>query len=304
MKKQIKYQDVKIALSRANILVQNPLEELDSLLYEQWEMQSILVLEYVPVKIIAYLEEYYRQVYAEIIDNPKFRQDVKNALKNLSNINLDIDFISDLSFDWLSMGDYLSYFFSCNNLNDIHDALSKLLNINFLEKLKQRLLAEDEDVSLFFKDIEKTFEYRHICCHEHSAVKLISIEEVMNLVHSAKIMVDMTNAIIIELETDDCGGTQSEMNEYANKLLNNAENELNELIEKIQNATKSDDFYPVNFSWIEGWKNYRKARAESDSANYEGGSIYPLIYATSMEDTTKELIRSLRVQYRKLLQNS
>ena len=89
MKNQIEYNKIKESLIRNNVFAVNPLEEMATLTYEQWEMLSPLVLEYIPIKIVACFEEYFRQLYAEIIDLPQFRDNLKNTLKR-TKLNIDV----------------------------------------------------------------------------------------------------------------------------------------------------------------------------------------------------------------------
>jgi hypothetical protein len=45
------------------------------------------------------------------------------------------------------------------------------------------------------------------------------------------------------------------------------------------------------------WKEYREVKAELDSSFVEGGSMYPLFYASSLSSTTNEKIKSLQNEY-------
>ena len=48
---------------------------------------------------------------------------------------------------------------------------------------------------------------------------------------------------------------------------------------------------------IEQWKIYRKTKAELDASVVEGGTMYPLFYASSLTATTKEKIESLKNEF-------
>lgn len=55
-----------------------PKEKLRSMLHDFANISNSDLLEYVPVKIVACFEEYFRQLYKKIIDDTKFRVNLKN----------------------------------------------------------------------------------------------------------------------------------------------------------------------------------------------------------------------------------
>jgi uncharacterized protein YecT (DUF1311 family) len=74
-----------------------------------------------------------------------------------------------------------------------------------------------------------------------------------------------------------------------------------DLISMIKEATKEIQFNILDDSLFDktilAWQDYRKVKAEIDASYFEGGSIQPLIYFSSLRITTQEKIQSLRNEY-------
>lgn len=300
MKKQIEYSKIKEALARNNVFMVNPLEEMATLTYEQWEMQCPLVLEYIPIKIVACFEEYFRQLYAEIIDLPQFRENLKETLKK-AKYNLDVDFLSDMKEDCVSMGDYLSYHFPCNKLDDIIGTISSLLTKDYMELLKERLIYQCEDIGQVFDDVNKIFSYREICCHEHFSVEKLSVSDIMDYVKSANSFINATNIIVKQIEMGLGPNEESDLNEYTNKHFKQVDKELEMLVNKLMSLVNDDGL--EHFGYIDTWKTYRELRAQCESKVFEESELYDFCKCSSMEEITKELIRTLKNKYKYMLKS-
>lgn len=298
MKKQIEYSKIKEALARNNVFMVNPLEEMATLSYEQWEMQSPLVLEYIPIKIVACFEEYFRQLYAEIIDLPQFRENLKETLKK-TKYNLDVDFLSDMKEDCVSMGDYLSFHFPCNKLDDIMGTLSSLLTKDYMELLKERLIYQCEDIGQVFDDVNKIFSYREICCHEHFSVEKLSVSDIMDYVKSANSLINATNIVVKQIEMGLEYDEDADLNEYANKQFKQVDKELEMLVNKLMSLLDDDGL--EHFGYIHTWKTYRELRAQCEAYDFEGSELYSFCKNSNMETITKELIRTLKNKYKYIL---
>jgi hypothetical protein len=76
---------------------------------------------------------------------------------------------------------------------------------------------------------------------------------------------------------------------------------LSDLISTIKEAKKENSDFDLNVELfdktMEQWKIYRKFKAELDASVVEGGTMYPLLYASSMTTTTKEKIESLKSEF-------
>ena len=147
MKKQLRLSELKASLSR-NGFGHFPSFEIDRLKDEIEVSKNMLLLEYVPVKIVACLEEGFRQQYKSIIDSPFYRKNLKN-IRSLKDTKFDFDIISAFEDNEVSLGDYISYLLPCNGIQDIITNLNELLGVNYIDQLQEFLNQEVE-----FADIE------------------------------------------------------------------------------------------------------------------------------------------------------
>ena len=95
------------------------------------------LLEYVPVKIVACFEHFFRVEYKEILDHSKTRGRLKE-IDVFKNAKFDFDIIGALEENTISLSDYLALLAPCSSIDDIHKTLSQLLNINFLDKIEKK----------------------------------------------------------------------------------------------------------------------------------------------------------------------
>jgi hypothetical protein len=126
------------------------------------------LLKYIPIGSVACLEGYYRLVIRHLIDHGSPYD--TNARK-LEEVKVDIDTILKMGKEKVSIGEFISHLVPLNNLEDINRGLSTLLDIDFLEALKE--IEDDENgqkigefADRLYADIKDMFSERHIHCHE------------------------------------------------------------------------------------------------------------------------------------------
>ena len=300
MKKQLRRSDLVGSLSR-NGLDHFPSFEIEKLKGEIKESKSILLLEYVPVKIVACLEEGFRKQYQSIIDSPFYRINLKEV-KSLKDTKFDVDIISAFEDNEISLGDYISYLLPCNSIQDIINNLNELLGINFRDGFKEFLVEEIELTDIeneneMFKWLDYLFNVRHIICHE--AFKPTDLDN-----YKALKMIDSACAFLYASERyigkqlcspDYLSGPDSKM--FALAMFEKTDGELNEMIAKLIDWGKESDI-PVLFDYIDSWRMYREQKARSDAFPFEGKTGYLYAYMNSLLETTKLKIKELRSEYR------
>ncbi len=88
--------------------------------------------------------------------------------------------------------------------------------------------------------------------------------------------------------------TQHEMNQEAEDGFRQADAELNRvyraLLPRLPTAIQGK-LIDAQLAWIK----FRDAEAEAHAWEFEGGSMYPFLYYASLEHTTKERTRDLRI---------
>jgi hypothetical protein len=271
------------------------------------------LLKYIPIATVACFEAFFRSVYKELIDfgNPFSENAIK--FNQSKNVKFDFEIINAIQSKTVTVGEFISHILPCNNFADINTNLSTIANVDFTEQIKKfkRVSIFDdsneisnkfiEDSEQIIKDIKKTFELRHIFCHEFATNLIIDKDEILRCFNNSKIFINQTNEFIWNLIYPNAPETQTEMNIQASDEFEYYENELSQLIIKIKKAKTENLDFDINVvlfdKTIESWKVYRKSVAELNSSIVEGGSMYPLLYASSLTNTTKEKIDSLKTEY-------
>ena len=266
-------------------------KELENLLCVYRDNDKPKLFEYVPVKIVACFQEFFRDKYKGLINDYNNRDKLKDV-KALANVKIDLDVISAFQESEVSMGDYLSYIIPCSKIEDIDNVLSPLLGFKFLDRLREKYDAND-----LLNIVSRIFKLRHMYCHEVPYAEELDKEKVILIIHCAIDFLSMASMTILE-DKDACL-TNVEMIEEAKNSFENAETELYDLIDKIKLFTPDEgNLLSVNLDYIESWQRFRHDKAKAAASIVEGGSMYPLLYLSSMESTTKALIRDLKEEYK------
>lgn len=299
-----KIDDIKESLKRSRDTTYE-LFSLTNLANLYKDVQNSALLEYVPIKIVSLFEEHFRQLYAEIIDVPKYRCNLKKV-KFLKDLRMDFDVIDAFQSNEVTLGDYLSYYFSCNSVYQVMEQFGQLLNIDVKGKLMKKIVdielksSESENdarkaASLYIESIDLIFKARHILCHEGAFMNKLENSMVMQMIDDAILFAQFMDNIVSDILYPGFDYTQASMNNDAYGKFEKAENNLNQLIGYIKDNKK--DLEP-DFSYLDSWKEFRKCKAESDAKTCEGGSMYPCIYYSSLEETTKQLIAQVKSSFR------
>lgn len=271
------------------------------------------LLKYVPIVTVACFEAFFRSVIKELID---FGMPFSgNAIKfnKSKNVKFDFDIINAIQSKTVTIGEFLSHILPCNNFDDINANLSTLADIDFIRSLKtfkedsiydfinkpQKIFIDNFDQII--TDIKRTFELRHIFCHEFTTSIKVDKDEILRCLSNSNIFLNHTNDFIWHLLYPNAPKTQTEMNIQASETFDKADNSLTEIISAIKIASKEHSVFTLDDDLfdksIDQWKKYREIKAESDSSYVEGGSMQRYAYASSMTATTNEKIESLKNEY-------
>ena len=271
------------------------------------------LLKYIPIATVACFEAFFRSVTEELIDFGKpYNENVINFNQS-KNIKFDFDIINAIQTKRVTIGEFISHVLPFNNFDDINTNLSILTGTKFLDSIKifkkVSIFDFDNNTSKTFiknsdqiiKDIKRTFELRHIFCHEFATNVKIDKDEILRCLKNSEIFLNQTDYFIWDLINPNAPNTQAEMNFQASEKLKKVEIELSEQISLIKesiNVNPAESFDPALFNkTIKAWGKYRKVKAEVDASYYSYGSIYPLIYTNSLITTTKEKIESLKNEF-------
>ena len=298
-----KLDDLISSLKRSHGVVVG-LTTLSSLIRIYENVHDSELLEYVPIKIVSLMEEHFRQIYREIIDNKEYRGNLKKV-KFLKDMRFDFDVIDAFQNQKVTLGDYLSYHFPCSSVSQIFDQFGQLLGVDFRSRLIDKIAELEGEVELpkeearinivfFFKSIDMIFQMRHVLCHEGGIVRTIDNDFVMQMISDSQLFVEYTDHLISDIMYPNFDYTQASMNKDAKQSFEASDKQLTAIIKYLKDKDAEDVW---NFSYMEEWKKYREAKAVCDSKCCEGGSMYPSVYYSSLYDTTSHMISQLKVDF-------
>jgi hypothetical protein len=189
------------------------------------------LLKYIPIATVACFESFFRSIIKDLIDYGKPYNENATQFNQSRNVKLDFDIILAIQSKNLTIGEFISHILPCNNFDDINSNLSTLIKIDFLEsikKYKRKSILEDvnENSKIFrdnsnqiISDIKRTFELRHIFCHEFTANIKIDKDEIFRCFQNSRIFLNHINDFIWNLLHPNAPETQTEMNIKSEKIL-------------------------------------------------------------------------------------
>ncbi len=271
------------------------------------------LVKYIPISTVACFEAFFRSVYMELIDSGKPFSDNAIKFNQSKNVKFDFEIINAIQSKIVTVGEFISHILPCNNFDDINSNLSTIANIDFLNSLKSfhkesifdhvnsNSNSFIENFSQIISDVKRTFELRHIFCHEFATNIKVDKEEIWRCFLNSKIFLNQTNVFIWDLLYPNSPETQADMNIKASEAFNKADTELTELVSIIKLILKDIEDIVVSPELLEEsineWKKYRDIKAKIDASVVDGGSLYPTIYANSLTSSTKEKMESLQKEF-------
>jgi hypothetical protein len=271
------------------------------------------LLKYIPIATVACFEAFFRSVYKELIDFGKPFSENVVKFNQAQNVKFDFDIVNAIQTKTVTVGEFVSHILPCNNFEDINKNLSLLCSIDFTDQIKkftrESIFEHVNDNSKQFIDngdqiiaeIKRTFELRHIFCHEFATSLPIDKEEILSCFNNAKLFLNQTNDFVWHLIYPNLPENQADMNIQASDEFEKFENDLSVLILTIKEAKNENLDFDLNVELfdktMQQWEVYRKSKAEFDASIMEDGSMYPLLYASSLTATTKEKIESLKNEF-------
>ena len=87
--------------------------------------------------------------------------------------------------------------------------------------------------------------------------------------------------------------TQMEMNQTANANFKKADTELNKVYSQLMKMLEQNE-KQLLISSEKDWLKFRDSHCKFEEAQYEGGSIQPLIYSNCLEEMTRKRIAEIR----------
>jgi len=273
-------------------------------------------LKYIPIAIVACLESFFQAVNSELIDHGKPFSDNVIKFNQSKDVKFDFEIVNAIQSKKLTVGEFISHILPCNNLNDINSNVSTITGKDLLKELKafkvesihedkvtlsQEFIKQPDDI---YSSIKRTFELRHIFCHEFASQYSINQDEILNCLISTRLFLNQVERYVRELLYPNSPETQTEMNIQAGEMFRESEDNLNSLITLIFSANENS-IYSFDLQlfqeMIESWRAYRENQASVDAFGSKGGSMYSLLFSSSLSHTTDRMIEKLKLNYHQVI---
>lgn len=272
-------------------------------LIENTREPNMEYLRYCSVGLVACLEAYFRALIKELIDSG---EPFQKRCSRFDRIKFNFEIVAAIHGNTITLGDIISHLIPLNNKNDINNSMSILLNADFFEEIKN--VREHwpwepiktaptkpiiTDPASILKNIDKTFDLRHIVCHEFGHPSQISLEEATLYIDSVELFLNATNFIAMKLLFKDVPDTQQKRNIYFGAKYQKANDKMLAIL-KVAEKAFSDKRLMDFFKLQSLWETYRDKDAEFISNHYEGGTISPQIHAQRLEHLTNKRIMEIK----------
>jgi uncharacterized protein YecT (DUF1311 family) len=264
------------------------------------EGQTERFADFVPIRLATIMEVYVRETVRELIDSdPKYMDRSEPLTKN---IKLDFILLKSLQGRRVSLGDIIAHSLPVSSLTHILSIYGTLLP-GFKEKLpesRERWIEDRDlssppilnDVERILSIIERIFEVRHIVTHEMPSQRPYVIEEIPEFLTSTRDFLSATDWLLIGEAKGDVPRTQTTMNMSAGEDLDLATQEMEKAV--IEVRTRGDVDSEAFEASQKAWETYADADATLHAAQVQGGSMYPMIWASQKAAITRARIVALR----------
>ena len=257
--------------------------------------------DFVPIRLVTLIEVFVREQVREFVDHG---EPYASRSKNLCN-NVKFDFLlaSSLAGKRFTLGDIVAHSISINNLEQFITIFEVLIDIKIkiaISTVKSRweveVLGIDNgpiiaDVDGIFKSINEIFRVRHIVTHERPIESPYKLSDISEYMKSTGKFLSALEAVCLKDRIGAYPLTQRDMNMSAHASAEQAEAEMNALLEKLYRKGEPDKVKLKQSQ--EAWGAYCEAEAKLH-ASLEGGSMWPLIYSSERSSLTSERNARLR----------
>lgn len=271
--------------------------------FEKHDKSQSELTRYFPVALIACVEGYFRMAIKDLVDagDPY----LSNAERPASSLKLDFTILRAVHGKSITVGELVAHGVPLSRLDHIESAISSLIGRGFLQELrtttdrwahevlrraKEPILSDPDSV---FADVSRTFELRHIICHEIASAYDITDEELTRCFQSCVSFLKTADEFISETLHPGAPLTQTGMNIAAGESLVHAREQLEDAAEKVRQRLDVDELAAFNASQ-EKWKEYSEAWVAFVAGDRDkSGTIWPLIAARTTEATVNKRIEEV-----------
>lgn len=263
------------------------------------------LLKYFPIALVAAMESCFRVMVAELIDHGE--PYLGNCDQLLKNHKITFDLIKAFQGQQVSVGEFVSHVVSVNKLADIDSLLSTVIGKPFLKELKNHRSRWDAEIlkkkdariildpDTTYKNIMRTFELRHIFCHETATRVTFDYEEIEKCFLSVSIFLKASVDYVNETMYPNAPLTQTDMNIHSAE---EADKVMDEVIEVKKQIIELISDQPERISLLESshekWLEYMDKFSTFSADTCKGGTIWPLLYNSNSSNLLKGYLDTLK----------
>lgn len=259
---------------------------------------------YYPVACVAALEVYFRWEIRNLIDSEDARF-IGNIRIDKLAVTIDHDLLIAIHGQRVSIGDLVAHSVRLSNFDAVNKTLSQLLGAGFVDLVKDAREPEDRrvqgqnappiisSISDVLTKVKRTFDLRHIVCHEahlRTAVSLAEIKELCSACYEFARASRYAIAYYIDpnapLTLDDaCNATAERVRVLKDRLRN-----LEDLVlSRFGRSPMGDAFKEMQRSW----KVSVEKQADFDASHHMNGNRGALYEQSTVETLYKRRIAEL-----------
>ena len=274
--------------------------------YERVDPGVPELLRYYPTALVACVESYFRLAIKELIDSGE--PYLGNSRQLLRREGYDFDILMGLHGETITIGEVISHHPSISSLGHVIATMERVMGIDFRKaiaevydrwnveigkKPRQPIIFNLDDT---FCHVERTFELRHVLCHETATAIEIEKEEIDKCIRHTSVFLKASDELISQTLFPDAPLTQADMNEASYSEYEKEREGMDGLVKTISDGFSSkqnEQFVLAN----KAWEAFFKSSVEIEALYYEGGSIMPTI----ANRAATQLVRDRKRQLERLL---
>jgi hypothetical protein len=277
--------------------------------FKEHDKSKVELTRYFPVALIACVEGYFRIAIKDLIDSGE--PFLTNAEKPASSIKLDFTVLRAVHGKAITVGELVAHGVSLSRLEHIENVLSNLLGFGFLQTLRSTtdrwahevrgeppkpILSNPDEV---FANVARTFELRHIICHEIASAYEIDTDEVGRCFESCVSFLRSADELLSETLHPGAPLTQTDMNIAAGESLAEKKATLATAVAELRSRLQPQELVAFDESQS-SWQSYCDAWSDFVAGERtSSGTIWPLIYAGAAESVVVKRIEEL-LKWRRL----
>ena len=217
--------------------------------YERVDPGVPELLRYYPTALVACVESYFRLAIKELIDSGE--PYLGNSRQLLRREGYDFDILMGLHGETITIGEVISHHPSISSLGHVIATMEQVMgtdfrkaiaevydrwNVEIGKKPRQPIIFNLDDT---FGHVERTFELRHVLCHETATAIEIEKEEIDKCIHHTSVFLKASDELISQTHFPDAPLTQADMNEASYSEYEKEREGMDALVKTISDGFSS-----------------------------------------------------------------